>query len=516
MIPFHANPPIAFDVDVLVAGGGPAGIAAALSAARSGARVLLVEKNGFLGGSATAAQVPAFAPFSDRTRAIVRGIGWEILTAMSARMGRPIPSPDVYEVPQDKARMDWAPIDVEIIKCLYDDLCEAAGVEVLFHTMVPAVQITPPPFPLPSEGEGVFGTKSILSSLIAGAEASPGVAGLGEARIDPATNAPSPSEGRGKGGGVIQSILLANKDGLTLARAKVFIDTTGDVDLAARAGCPFVQGDDEGRTQGMTLCFTVANGRRQQYLDYVYSTGDGFLAKLVTQARAAGDYDLPDASLVGMSFKNETIAGINMGHVYGFDPTDARSLSQAEREGRRVVQKLLPFLRKYVPGQENLTLVSTGTQIGVRESRRIVGDYTLTLNDYLACRTFPDDIARSAYFIDLHAVTSETAARAKSISDGENEKAERKHYALAPGESHGIPYRCLLPQNVENLLVAGRSLSADRAVQGATRVMPFCFAMGEAAGLAAAIAAHKHEGRVRDVDTNELQIRLLAQGAWLG
>jgi hypothetical protein len=266
----------------------------------------------------------------------------------------------------------------------------------------------------------------------------------------------------------------------------------------------------------MTLCFTVANGSRKAYLDYVYTTGDGFLARLVARAREAGDYDLPDASLVGMSFKNETIAGINMGHVYGFDPTDARSLSRAEREGRRVVQKLLPFLRKYVPGQENLILVSTGTQIGIRESRRIIGDYTLTLDDYLACRTFPDDIARSAYFIDLHSVTSETAARAKSISDGENEKSERKHYALPPGQSHGIPYRCLLPQGVKNLLVAGRSLSADRAVQGATRVMPFCFAMGESAGLAAALAARRHEGRVRDLDVSELQALLLAQGAWLG
>ena len=478
MIPFHSDLPVSFDVDVLVAGGGPSGIAAALSAARAGAKVLLIEKNGFLGGAATAAQVPAFAPFSDRTRAIVRGIGWEVLTAMSSRMGRPLPNPDVYEVPQDKARMDWAPIDVEILKCLYDDLCETAGVEVLFHTMVPEVVITPPPFPscasataLPSEGEG---------------------------------------------GGVITSVLLASKDGLTLARAKTFIDTTGDADLAARAGCPFVQGDDEGRTQGMTLCFTVADGSRAAYLDYVYTTGDGFLAKLVAQARVAGDYDLPDASLVGMSFKNDTIAGLNMGHVYGFDSTDARSISLAEREGRRVVQKLLLFLRKYVPGQENLTLVSTGTQIGVRESRRIVGDYTLALDDYLACRTFPDDIARSSYFIDLHAVTSESAARAKSISDSENEKGERKHYALPPGQSHGIPYRCLIPQKVENLLVAGRSLSADRAVQGATRVMPFCFAMGEAAGLAAALAVRKHQGRVRDIDITELQARLLAQGAWLG
>ena len=441
---------MAADVDVLVAGGGPTGVAAALSAARNGARVLLVEQMGFLGGSATAAQVPAFCPFSDREKAVVRGIGWEILTEMLRRTGRPLPDPDDLT----RARMDWVPIDVETLKCLYDDLCEAAGVDVRFHTFVPEV-----------------------------------------VRAD----------------AWLTGVVLANKEGLSLARAKVFIDTTGDADLAVRAGCPFAKGDVDGATQGMTLCFTVANGSREAYLGYVNRTGDGYLARLVAEARAAGDYDLPDASLVGLGFKNETVAGANMGHVYGYDATDARGLSDAEREGRRVVQRLLPFLRKYVPGQENLFLVSTGPRIGVRESRRIVGDYCLTLDDYLACRSFPDDIARNAYFIDIHAPTSAKAAAAKSISDD----AARTHYALAPGQSHGIPYRCLLPQGVENLLVAGRSLSADRAVQGAARVMPVCLAMGEAAGLAAAIAARLPEPRTRAVDTNELQTRLRAQGAWL-
>lgn len=450
--------PVSANVDVLVAGGGPTGIAAALSAARNGARVLLVEKMGFLGGSATAAQVPAFCPFSDKRKAIVRGIGWEVLTEMLRRTDRPLPDPE----DPAKARMDWVPIDVEALKCLYDDLCEAAGVRALFHTFIPEVV---------------------------------------------------------KDASLISGVVLANKDGLSLARARVFIDATGDGDLAARAGCPFEKGDEAGQTQGMTLCFTVANGSREAYLGYVNRTGDGYLTRLVAEAKANGDYDLPDASLVGLGFKNETVAGANMGHVYGRDSTDARSVSEAEREGRRVVQKLLPFLRKYVPGQENLFLVSTGPHIGVRESRRIVGDYRLTLDDYLACRTFPDDIARNAYFIDIHAVTSESAARAKSISDTQDEKTQqRTHYALPPGQSHGIPYRCLLPQGVENLLVAGRSLSADRAVQGAARVMPFCFAMGEAAGLAAAIAAAAapgSSGRVRDVSIPDLQARLRAQGAWL-
>ncbi len=514
-MPITIDPPVAHDVDVLVAGGGPAGIAAALSAARAGARVLLIERMGFLGGSATVMQVPAFAPFSDRTKAIVRGIGWEVLTGLLGRMGRPIPDPDRYDVPQDSgARMDWVPIDVEALKCLYDDLCEAAGVEVLFHTEV--VGLPSPPGPLShAVGEGESGTdrKTALAKLGFFAEY-PVSASVG---FLPLPDSPSPTAWeRGPGGeGSLKSLLLANKSGLTHARARVYVDATGDADLAARAGCPFEQGDDEGRTQGMTLCFTVAGGNRTAYLDYVYSTGDGYLAKLIDLARAAGDYDLPDASLVGLSFKTETIAGANMGHVYECDPTDAAAVSRAEREGRRVVQKLLPFLRKYVPGQQNVFLVSTGPHIGVRESRRIVGDYRLTLEDYLSCRTFPDDIARCAYFIDRHAVTSASAARARSISDAGGATKEPRSYSLPAGESHGIPYRCLIPQGVENLLVAGRSISADRAVQGATRVMPYCFATGEAAGLAAAMAAQA-AGRVRDVDVDELRARLRAQGAWLG
>ena len=446
-----------------VLGGGPAGIAAAIGAARSGASVLLVEKNGFLGGAGTAAQVPAFAPFSDRTKSIVRGIGWEVLTEMLRRTGRTIPNPDQYAVPQDKARMDWVPIDVEVLKCVYDDLCEQAGVRVLFHTVAPEVI-------------------------------------------------------KNESGNGLEGVLLANKSGLSIARARVFLDATGDADIAARAGCPFAEGDAQGLTQGMTLCFTVANGSREKYLGYVYQTGDGYLARLIADARANNDYDLPDASLVGLSFKNETVAGANMGHVYGHKGTDAQSLSCAEREGRRIVQKIIPFLRKYVPGQENLTLVSSGPQIGVRETRRIIGDYVLTVDDYVNCRTFPDDIARNAYFLDLHAVTTESAARAKSISDTgsvTDKQAAKKSFALSPGQSHGIPYRCLLPQGMENLLVAGRCLSADRAVQGATRVMPVCFALGEAAGVAASEAAHHHAGRVRGVDVAALQTELRSRGAWL-
>lgn len=466
--PVSLNLPVRYPVDVLVAGGGPAGAAAALAVARSGASVLLVENGGFLGGSATAAQVPAFCPFSDKKRAIVRGIGWEVLTEMLRRDDRPIPDPDDPK----KARMDWVPIFPETLKCVYDDLCEAAGVRVLFHTSV-------------ASGQWTVASK------------------------------PDGSEALATDHSPLTTVVLANKDGLSLAEARVFIDCTGDGDLAARAGCAFEEGDANGETQGMTLCFTVAGGSRTKYLEYVNATGDGYLTQLIARAKAAGDYDLPDASLVGMGFKTETVAGCNLGHVYGKRSTDAQSLSDAEREGRRVVQKLLPFLRKYVPGQESLFLVSTGPRIGVRESRRIVGEYRLTVDDYLACRSFPDDIARNAYFIDLHAASTETAARARSISDAENERAERRHYELPPGESHGIPFRCLVPKGVRNLLVAGRCLSADRAVQGAVRVMPVCFALGEAAGVAAALAARDTDGDVRAVSIEAVQARLREGGAYL-
>jgi hypothetical protein len=447
--------PTAFTTDVCVVGGGPSGVAAALSAARAGARVVLVERLGFLGGSATAMQVPAFAPFSDRTKAIVRGIGWEVMTELQRRLGKPIPDPDHYAVPQDTARMDWVPINVEVLKKLYDERCAAAGITVLFHTFCPEVIV---------ESERLNG------------------------------------------------VVLANKNGLSVGCASVFIDATGDADLAARAGCPFELGDELGKMQGMTLCFTVAGGSREKYLEYVYRTGDGFLARLIEKARLAGDYDLPDASLVGLSFKSETIAGANMGHVYGCDGTDAFSVSVAEREGRELVAKLMQFLRNYVPGQENLSLVASGPNIGIRETRRIIGDYKLTLDDYLEGRSFDDDIARNAYFIDLHAVTTIEAARARAISDG----AVKKSYALPNGQSHGIPYRCLLPQKINNLIVAGRALSAERAVQGATRVMPVCFALGEAAGLAAAMAATMPVSDVRQVSVPELQRQLRAHGAWLG
>ncbi|WP_338131001.1 FAD-dependent oxidoreductase [Cohnella rhizosphaerae] len=164
------------------------------------------------------------------------------------------------------------------------------------------------------------------------------------------------------------------------------------------------------------------------------------------------------------------------------------------------MQTQLRFLRKYVPGFEDAHLVATAEQVGIRETRRIVGDYMLVAEDFLEMRSFSDDIARNAYFIDVHMATSK-------------DRIDIRH--LPPGRSHGVPYRCLLPQGLDNVWVPGRAASADRVVQGSLRVMPNCFAMGQAAGTAAAIAGRTGASS-RGVDVSWLQARLVEQGAWLG
>ena len=211
-----------------------------------------------------------------------------------------------------------------------------------------------------------------------------------------------------------------------------------------------------------------------------------------------------------VAYQSESTIGLNFSHVFDVDATDAEQLSQAHVQGRRLVRRLTDFMRKYAPGCEKAFLVSSGVQIGVRETRRIVGDYVLTLDDYLARRSFPDEIARNAYYIDVH-----LSQRESERHQGQGVDWGTRIHQYRAGESHGIPYRCLIPSDVRNLLVAGRCISTDRPVQGATRATPVCLATGEAAGLAAALAAGFHGGDVRAVDADDLRQRLRAHGQYL-
>ncbi len=426
--------------DVIVAGGGPAGCTAATAAAREGARTLLIESTGCLGGMGTAGLVPAWCPFSDKEKLIYRGLAERVFTLSKAQQ------PHVAD-----DAMDWVPIDPEGLKRIYDDLVTDAGATVRLFTTLAAVQ-------------------------------------------------------RDEHGGV-NAIITASKAGLRALRAKVFVDCTGDGDLAAWAGADFEMGDEEGNLQAATHCFDLAgvNDYHYRHGPWLHPGNPHSPAHLIKD-----DPDFPD--ILDAHLCNNTLGpgtvGFNAAHLYGVDSTDPASLSDAMMLGRRMAKQLRDALAAYHPAAfASSYVVNTGALMGIRESRRIVGDYRLTLDDYLARKSFPDEICRNNYYVDIHGSRKDANGTPKSMKEGT--------HRYGPGESHGIPYRCLTPRDLRNVLTAGRDVSADRAVHGSIRVMPPCLAMGEAAGLAAAMAATTADANVHAVDTDDLRDRLRGYGAWL-
>ncbi|MFS0726922.1 FAD-dependent oxidoreductase [Paenibacillus sp. 1P07SE] len=431
--------PVSYETEILVVGGGPTGIAAAVAAARNGAKTLIVEQRGFLGGMGTVSLVPAFCPYTDHEKPVIRGIGLEMLEQMKQRCS------DEYRSRYDK-QLDWVPIDSEALKLVYDDALQNSGAEVLYHTFVSQVALN-------AEGTRV------------------------------------------------QGVYIVNKTGISFIRCDYVIDATGDADIAARAGARYQQGGERGELQPGTMCYLLTNVDRGRFKAYLEASGDkSQIPQAVQKAQQAGDLPEGRKEVSGFAWVSDYLVGVNFGHVFGIDGTKAEDLTRGAIEGRRGVQVQVAFLRKYVPGFEQAHVVSTGEQIGIRETRRIVGDYTLVQEDFLEMRGFEDDIARNSYFIDIHMATSK-------------DQMAIRH--LPSGKSHGVPYRCLLPVGLDNVWVAGRAASSDRVVQGSLRVMPNCFAMGEAAGTAAYLASRQGLG-TREVPILELQTLLIKQGAWLG
>lgn len=435
--------PISFDDswDVIVMGGGPAGCAAAIAAAEEGAKTLLIEGTGALGGAGTTALVPTWCPFSDQEKVIYRGLAQKIMEASKK---------DLPHI--EPGRVDWVPIDPEKLKRIYDDLVLEAGVEVLFQTTLASVEMT------------------------------------------------SAQE--------VNAIVVANKAGLTAYKAKVFIDCTGDADLAAWAGALFQKGDEDGTTQPATHCFILSNVNEEAY-HRTPSLHPNNKKSLIYDILASGKYpEIPDAHICNTIIGPGTV-GFNAGHLWKVDNTDPKIATKALIKGRKMAEAFRRALAEYVPevyGQA--FLVATGTMLGVRETRRIIGDYMLSLDDYLSRRSFPDEICRNSYFIDLH-FTKDEAIHSHKID------VETRFDRYGKGESHGIPYRCLTPRGLFNVLVAGRSISCERIVHGSIRVMPVCLAMGEAAGVAAAQALQLTAVDVHQVNTNQLRHRLQARGGYL-
>jgi hypothetical protein len=430
--------------DVVVVGGGPAGCASAISAAREGAKTLLIEATGVLGGMGTSGLVPAwacFAPTGGEEKAVYRGLAETIFKASKES------TPFV-----DPKQMNWTPINSEALKRIYDDMVTEAGAHVLFHTVLAGVD------------------------------------------TDSA--------------GAVTAIIVANKSGMTAYRAPVFVDCTGDADLAVWAGADSKKGDEAGVMQPATHCCVISNVDLE-----AFKTGP-FLHHSNPKSPGwdiAQDDEFPlikDCAICVNVIGPNTV-GCNAHHMWRIDNTDPTSTTTGLLTGRKQIDQFHRALKKYLPDAfGDSYLVTTGSLLGIRETRRITGDYVLTFDDYKARRSFPDEVLRNCQMVDIHPSEAEMPEAIKN----RHEPTERYHYEK--GESHGIPYRCLTPKGLKNVLVAGRSISTDRIVQGSIRTMPVCLAMGEAAGIAAAMAATK-AADVHAVDTDDLRTRLKAYGAYL-
>ena len=305
------------------------------------------------------------------------------------------------------------------------------------------------------------------------------------------------------GEGAVGGVVFETKSGPLVIRAKVTVDCTGDADVAVQAGTPTKVGRADGLVQPMTLMFRMAEFQRAAFEAYVKEhpgewRGVHGLWDLVRQATAAGQLKLPREDILFFATPHESEVSVNSTRVTRVLGTDVWDLSYAEWMSRRQMRQIAEFLRRYVPGFEKSYVLQSGVNVGVRETRRIVGDYQLSAADVLSARKFDDAIARGAYPVDIHNPA------------GSGTVLKR----LPPGEAYDIPLRCLMPKNAEGLIVAGRCISGTHEAHSSYRVMPIVMATGQAAGITAALAA-KRNARPRQVPVSEVQRELVRQGASL-
>jgi hypothetical protein len=446
--------------DVLVVGGGPAGLGAAVGAADAGAEVVLVERFGFLGGNATASLVMPLMSFhnerkqaviGDATRLLptdhgegdpmVAGVLGRLLDRLARSGGAVPPSPETgYTVP----------FDPEQLKLLAQDMLDEAGVRVLHHAFASGC------LPL-------------------------GAAARGGHRV-----------------------VFETKSGPIVIDAQVVVDCTGDGDVAAAAGaCYDVGREEDNLVQPMTMQFRLVDVLAERFARYTREHPDQWrgvhgLWDLVKEATEAGELDLPREDILMFETPHPHEISVNSTRVTGVHGIDVWDLTRAEITSRRQMEQIAHFLRTRVPGFERSYVAQSGTTVGVRESRRVVGDYQLTGHDVLEARRFVDGIAQCAYPVDIH------------NPQGSGTLLRR----LPRGKSYDVPLRSLLPRDLDDLLVAGRCISGTHVAHSSYRIMPVCMATGQAAGVCAALAVQ--EGRApREVAAGEVQRELRAQGAKL-
>ena len=432
-------PGVLADVDVCVVGSGSAGSTAAIAAARSGASVVLVEKLPFLGGTSTAVLDTFYGFYTPgaEPRRIVGGIPDDVVGELRA-LGPVVERPNTYGAGTGVTYL------AEHLKVVWEALVEEAGARILLHAFVQAADAR-------------------------------------DGRLD--------------------SILVATKAGLRRIRARIFVDASGDADVCHFAGFGYERAGEFDPAQTLTTTFRMVNVD----LDRRRAVSKAEFHELMSNAAASGDYDLPRREGSDHITPIEGTTATIMTRLDSYrregdtivSVTDPDFLTAAEIAGRRQALEYVRFLVDRVPGYERAHLIALGTQIGVRETRRVHGDYRLTRDDVLAARSFDDAIGLCGAPIEDHHGGADTAWT-----------------YLPEGQAVGIPYRALIVRDAANVLVAGRCFSATHDAHASVRSMAQCMAMGQAAGTAAALAA---AGRVapRDIDVASLRDLLRRAGAIL-
>ena len=453
-IEFERTIPLLDRYEVIVCGGGPSGIPAALAARRLGMKTLLIEATGQLGGVGTSAGVShLLASRTNDNQVCVAGIFKEITEELAERGGAI--NPDAIATPEKYNPHGWTgkvsnltygvPFDPIQMTIFLDEKMLEMGVDILYFTGVVDV-----------------------------------------------VREENPAQR-------ISHVVIFNKSGLQAVPGKVFVDATGDADVAARSGCEFVKGQaKDGLMTPASLVFHVEHVDQKSLSTYIHATEENRFRKLIGELRKKGEWDFPYEIFITVQLTEEGTLMVNTTRICDVDGTDGRSVSRGMMQGRSEVHRLFTLMKRHFPGFEKARIKLVAPVLGVRETRRIVGDSVMTVGDLVEGRDFPDTIGFSGYGWDL--------------PDPRKPSHQPLHGLERKRNYTPIPFRVMVPRPLKNIICPGRAISVERHVLGPLREQGACYAMGHAAGVAAAMVA-KNGGSFAEIDTEALREELRRENA---